>query len=425
MKNIFFIVLIITASGWTENHYVRDGGTGDGSAWNNALDAFPSTLTRGDTYYLADGTYPAYVFNDAISGDLTIYIKKATVSNHGIETGWSSTYGDGQAVFTAASGVVWDIYTDHWDFNGAVGSDTGVTTPYGIVVQMTVLGNNYNCVGIPNMAPDTVDHVSFSYIHFQNVFIGGETPINKIIDAGDGFQDITFGHCLLYGVNWGAAMTMRGWRRAIIDNCWYYKINNKECLSSYDSWDIVIKNSVFWDIAGTGIIVQKDGKRWSIFNNIFTSPTDSFDFTDCAICNWLGKMETNDSILIYSNTFVNLNVAAHIEWELGTGNRTFNNIFYNCDSYGLDGNQTHDYNAFSGAGEGEDHAQINVPSSIFTNYSGNDFSLSGHTDAGTNLGAAYNTDILGNSRTVWDRGAYEYGGSPPASNNIFRIYVRR
>jgi hypothetical protein len=37
-----------------------------------------------------------------------------------------------------------------------------------------------------------------------------------------------------------------------------------------------------------------------------------------------------------------------------------------------------------------------------------DFRLSANSDAGTNLGAPYNTDMLGNPRTTWSRGALEY-----------------
>ena len=79
--------------------HVRIGATGknDGSDWVNAHSALPSVLVRGDTYYLADGSYGGYTFDDANSGTTAITIKKATVSDHGTDVGWSSSYGDGQA----------------------------------------------------------------------------------------------------------------------------------------------------------------------------------------------------------------------------------------------------------------------------------------------------------------------------------------
>ena len=75
------------------------GGTG-------AYKALPATLVRGDTYYIADGSYPSYTVDDAVSGTIVITIKKATTSAHGTENGWDSSYGDGQAVFTSSEWVV-------------------------------------------------------------------------------------------------------------------------------------------------------------------------------------------------------------------------------------------------------------------------------------------------------------------------------
>ena len=100
------------------SHYVRAGatGTGDGSDWNNAHTALPATLVRGDTYYIADGSYGSYDFDDPVSGTTFVYIKKAIESAHGTDTGWVSTYGDGSATFPD-----WDIRTSYWEMDGQVG----------------------------------------------------------------------------------------------------------------------------------------------------------------------------------------------------------------------------------------------------------------------------------------------------------------
>ena len=65
----------------------------------------PATLIRGDTYYIAGSasSYGAYTFNTAVSGTTWVYIKKATSTDHGTETGWVSTYGTLQALFTTFS----------------------------------------------------------------------------------------------------------------------------------------------------------------------------------------------------------------------------------------------------------------------------------------------------------------------------------
>ncbi|OHD65070.1 MAG: hypothetical protein A2176_02290 [Spirochaetes bacterium RBG_13_51_14] len=82
-------------------YYIRSDATGanDGSDWTNARTALPDPLVRGRCYYVADGSYPGYTFNDPESGALNIIIKKATAANHGPAAGWQSSYGDGTAEF--------------------------------------------------------------------------------------------------------------------------------------------------------------------------------------------------------------------------------------------------------------------------------------------------------------------------------------
>ena len=56
------------------NYYVRAGATGanNGADWANAYTSLPGTLTRGSTYYVADGSYSGYTFDDDASGTSTI-----------------------------------------------------------------------------------------------------------------------------------------------------------------------------------------------------------------------------------------------------------------------------------------------------------------------------------------------------------------
>ena len=85
------------------NKYVRPGATGsnNGTDWTNAYRSLPSALVRGDTYYVAAGSYPAHTFGDPQSGTLTITVKKATAADHGTASGWQATYGTGQATFNS------------------------------------------------------------------------------------------------------------------------------------------------------------------------------------------------------------------------------------------------------------------------------------------------------------------------------------
>src|SRR5262249_5109060 len=96
-------------------HFVRAGatGSGDGSDWTNAFTDLPASLVRGDTYYVADGTYSKYTFDDPASGSDSITVLKATASAHGTDTGWQAGYGDGSATFGPL-----DIRTDYTVMDG-------------------------------------------------------------------------------------------------------------------------------------------------------------------------------------------------------------------------------------------------------------------------------------------------------------------
>jgi hypothetical protein len=80
-------------------HYVLAGASGnaDGSDWTNAWTALPDTLQRGHTYFVGDGEYPAYQFDDAADGETPIAVVRATAATHGTDTGWQAAHADGVA----------------------------------------------------------------------------------------------------------------------------------------------------------------------------------------------------------------------------------------------------------------------------------------------------------------------------------------
>jgi hypothetical protein len=57
--------------------------------------------------------------------------------------------------------------------------------------------------------------------------------------------------------------------------------------------------------------------------------------------------------------------------------------------------------------------------SLFTNPTNQTYSLVTNTPAGVALGAEYNTDALGNTRTTWSRGAFEFAGA--STNPIISV----
>ncbi|MGZ3786733.1 MAG: hypothetical protein ACXVC3_19500, partial [Bdellovibrio sp.] len=112
------------------DHYIRAGATGtaDGSDWMNAWTDIPTTLIRGDTYYIAGGAYGPHTFS-ALNGTAYAYLKKATVASHGTATGWNDTFASGQAVFSGIT--AWIINMSYLDVDGVVGSGSN-SSDYGI-----------------------------------------------------------------------------------------------------------------------------------------------------------------------------------------------------------------------------------------------------------------------------------------------------
>ena len=107
----------------TRDLYVRPGGSGaqDGSDWSNALNGLPGTLQRDTVYWLAAGNYGSYTFDDGASGSDGITLRKATSQEHGTDTGWSASYGSGQAVFGPL-----DFRSDRYTLDG--GEPNGIRT---------------------------------------------------------------------------------------------------------------------------------------------------------------------------------------------------------------------------------------------------------------------------------------------------------
>src|SRR5437660_7408456 len=71
-------VLLGGGAGFAAIHCIQRGAAGasNGSDWANAYTDIPATLIRGDTYYVASGTYGAHTFL-ALAGTTYVNIKKA------------------------------------------------------------------------------------------------------------------------------------------------------------------------------------------------------------------------------------------------------------------------------------------------------------------------------------------------------------
>lgn len=126
---LLFLVIILpfearAASGCdgAGNCYIYAGaaGSGNGASWANAFTGFgtsagqvnPASMTRGVTYWIANGSYGGMTFSTPDSGTALISIMGATPASHGPAADWSNSYA-GQATFGESS-----VTTDYWTFNG-------------------------------------------------------------------------------------------------------------------------------------------------------------------------------------------------------------------------------------------------------------------------------------------------------------------
>ena len=131
------LLLLVTPSlAHAANHYVRAAasGTASGNDWTNAYTDLPAALTRGDTYYVAAGTYGIHTFGDTASGTTVITIKSPTVTDHGTGTGWSDSF-VGQATFVGPASPVAVGFAIFYFTTGYYTID-GVSLPKRVAVEV-------------------------------------------------------------------------------------------------------------------------------------------------------------------------------------------------------------------------------------------------------------------------------------------------
>ena len=382
-------------------------GNGSGSDWNNLAALSTLTLVRGNTYYLATGSYGSKDWNTPASGTTLITIKKAVAGDHGSDVGWSSTLGTGQAVFT-----FWGISTSYWTFDGQVGGGPGSwEAGHGIAVRnlsdhLIVLNNTIANLTLLHIEVDGTDNTAFD----RDAFYGLSGATNLTVrysyfhDIGcdiwqirGDFTNVLFEYSEMARNNQGTCHgdvfeydngTASGW---VIRYNWF-----RDCVATY-----------FFGTFDTGTYTGAQ-----IYGNLISG-----GMADNGLVSAISAGGVVTGLQLYNNTIVNLSGNAGFAYlDRGINNRVNNNLWYNCPSVSMDGT-THDYNWFFGSGpQSETHIQ-NGTGNPFVNLAGNDYRLTTATQSGMTLASPFNMDSLGNMRGadgVWDRGAYEFAsGAPP------------
>lgn len=432
------LLFCFSACAFAANHYIRDGGTastsGTGSCtgWDtaNACDTLPATLVRGDTYYIADGTYPAKTFSTAASGTTVITVKKATEAAHGTDVGWVSTYGDGQALWGNLT-----FSSPYWQIDGVTGGGPGAwNTGFGFRVDHSA------ATPIIDVS-SSADFVTLRHIEIRgtgNSSGGGSIAQDCIAIHGatdfliSYFYSENCGRCFGFFVpspnaiieyGYVGTFTSTGAAHAEVVSAWAGSFGTH----------LTFRYNIFTHIEGTGGLMfdnqSSPSAQLRVYGNVFYHAAGAtWEAANGLIGGWTGGGgEEFHNARVYNNTFIDTETGGSVLSgfpNTASGNEARNNLFYSVgdvgDVGGVWGTVTHNHFISTTAAGTNTSTGTGNP---FVDMTGLDFHLTSATPAGTTLAAPYNVDMYGAVRGAdgtWDRGAVEFGpgGLLPAPTNL-------
>jgi len=430
---LFFGIFGMAKSSLAANHYINAACSSacDGTTWAKGWATFgAATWTRGDTYYVAGGTYNENLnIYKTASGSTWIYIKKANAADNSGDAGWNASFASAQAVINGGLG----FSSSYMSLDGVTGSGN---SGHGIKISAPGYGN----------AVDISDNsfINISHVEIQNTFSGaGDYRGLKSNNSAGPVKGIHLSYLYLHdtstnGFTFGNIVgTSFEDYGLLYENNYLYNTGGSTdpdnhgqglqggYMTTQTYW--IIRNSVFHNIIGSGDIVFLGGGATSyinIYNNIFRSDNQSIYWSSPGVI-WSRERDANTTttnLRVYNNTFYNITLnQIAINAETVANNEVKNNLFHTGNfTAGHSGIATAQYNAFynnDGAGvpSGET-GQQNETSDPVVNSAAGDFTLVAGAKSignGADLSAVFTTDITGATRTTWDIGAYAYAGATP------------
>jgi hypothetical protein len=466
------MVLALAAAAEASTWHITPLGAGksDGSDWANACAGFtgvcsPDLLTRGDTYFVADGDYTSLgslIFSSAASSSLPITIRKATAGAHGSDAGWSNAFGDGQAVFRS-----WTITTSNWSISGVTRNESNWrdVSAYGFRVDNSKADASQNNLGAVNIgAGYCVQNVTVEYVD-----VAGSGSSAK---SDDGFRivsylekpcrsnNITVARNAVHDGGQADSVTAREVNNLIVEYNWMAR--NSPVTTHTQGADIMSVDNLHWrfnvleDIAGTAYFATPDqasgltpSSNYFIYGNVFMRSAGSKWACSAYV---IGLINTSTphagAFFVYNNTIVRMNSGAcfgnegltllvHQDAKVsGATIRAYNNVTW--DSIGFNAqlpaqNKNVDwshnaYFAMSGTMTDSDATKLVGTGSPFVDGTNNDFRLKQALSTGVSLSDPFNVDMYGTVRNpaTWQRGAIELSNSapvkaPPAAPKNFQV----
>lgn len=421
MRSLIVLLLALaTISAHAADRYVRPGasGNGSGSDWTNAYPTLPATLVRGDTYWIADGSYGRRVFSDPHSGTAVISIKKATAASHGTNAGWIDSYGSGQAVF---NDMTFD--TGYYVIDGAKRNESNWadSASYGIRNSGSLYSSRLN-----SSTGSCADNLTFRYID-----VGGATGSGVTSAPSSGLYLGGFGGGSLACQNWTLHRShvhntkihvqCAGCSDLLVEYTHFGTGWGKEAIrGQVYAANMIVRNSIFKDSCQrdpgdstsgcTAEIALWDGSGFDnneVYGNVFHKTTNEINTGGIVVIggngsSWVGPASNNSKV--YNNTISGYKVGTAIVLiNGGSGNACRNNLWYGIAAgigTGCTANAVSNNSVLSGT--------------PFINAAGGDFRLSAATATGFALTSPYDVDLMGKKRGAdgtWDIGAYEYSSS--------------
>ncbi len=436
-------------------HYVNDNAAagGNGAGWATAWRSLPATLSRGHTYYIADGTYPGYYCNTPQDGVTPIYIKKAVGADHGSGTGWDTpSMGSGQAVFQTQDPYDDNVPTTRTPFtlnanyiviDGQVGRGNGSVEQHGFkfynaIGATTGTWQSSFLIGSIIGAPSTSHHISIKHCEIAKPGCDNSRWRGRGLYVSSMMESLTYlllHSCHIHDIP-GISIYFNNTRNSTVEYC-HVARNHSDAVSHGEGIQTggncsynVVRYSIWEDIEGTAIIVGDTG--WEVYGNLayytpaYVNSNPLGRHAPGVLCSnfvGMGFFTTTGGgsrayCKIYNNTISGNNLTAADGGTLGiyltgVGNIAYNNIFANCRRLRItipDADYNLLYNNASDDSYTEAHIQ-RPAANPFVDAASHNYHLAADTNAGLLLDDIFSYDMEGNKRGStgnWSRGAFQY-----------------
>lgn len=318
LARLFICFLLGAGALPAANHYIRAGASGsnNGTSWANAWPTFAAAAwTRGDTYYVAGGTYSENVtISAALSGSTYIFVKKANAADNSGDPGWSDTYATTLALISGYMAM----NVGYIEVEGVTGSGT---SGHGIKVFNT------------DVTPTVIFDIDGDHFHLLHTEV-----------RGAGYSHPTVGYTTLY------ANTNSGGRKGYhVAHCWIHEASANGILTgpvsgtSYSDYGMLFESNV---VSETGGVTdpEQHGQGWQLSTSDYFIIKDSV-FRNCVGSGMLAYLgvsgQTFSHQQIYNNLFYITDLTTYtgvspgVIWMSSAAASADNVLIANCSFYGL------------------------------------------------------------------------------------------